>query len=81
VSDFWEEADSRGQLVSRLNYGGRSADLKYMMVDAKASRHQLSGDLYSAVVMPAELYDLTNLLCDNGCVVWRSIVAEVAFSG
>jgi hypothetical protein len=51
------------------------------MVDAKASRHQLSGDSYSAVVMPAELYDPTNLPYDNECVVWRSIVAEVAFSG
>jgi hypothetical protein len=67
-----------------------------MMVDAKTNRHQLSGDSYSAVVIPADdtisligvqsdivvkLYDPTNLPYDNECVVWRSSVAEVAFSG
>jgi hypothetical protein len=66
------------------------------MVDAKTNRHQLSGDSYSAVVIPADntispigvqsnivvkLYDLTNLPYNNECVVWRSSVAEVTFSG
>jgi hypothetical protein len=66
-----------------------------MMVDAKTNRHQLSGNSYSAVVIPADdtilpigvqsdivvkLYDPTNLPYDNECVVWRSSVAEVAFS-
>ena len=38
VSDFWGEADSRGELVCRFNYGGWNADLKSMIIDAKTGK-------------------------------------------
>jgi hypothetical protein len=49
--------------VCRINYGGQNAGPKCIMVEAKAGisgRHQLNSDVFSAMIVPSELYDVTS---------------------